>query len=204
MEDAEGFKEFISKERRRRLRSSCSEDAESIKDLVPYSPRTEMPEVFVPEEASELRSEGDYLKGEGKIDNYGIIKGKTEKDTEATEYPTIKRKKDNSHKKRSESHVSEAEKEVDDIVQKMLREEMLVKYGIYESFWRNKFECEECEANYFKLVELTKQFASQKEIELEQVSDTNSYLDKIKMPELKHVNITKNIPRDLKSCSVYS
>merc|ERR1712106_1033121 len=49
--DDNGFTEFVSKqERRRRLRSSCSESEELVKDVVPFVPRIELPEIGINDE----------------------------------------------------------------------------------------------------------------------------------------------------------
>lgn len=145
-EDSEGFKEFVSKhERRRRLRSSCSEgEDDSIKDLVLYTPRVELPEPFDSEETTVHEGIKTEVIEEEEENGERVAKKEIA--------PSRHRRRTLSHRKRNRSRVSEAEKELEDVLQTISREETLEKYGLLESFWHNKFECEESEANFYRLL----------------------------------------------------
>merc|ERR1712106_273954 len=159
--DEEGFTEYVSKqERRRRLQSSCSDD-DSIKDLVPYVPRIELPEIEVCEEESmplinESLTEKSIkvsISEEPETDRDDREEIQNEVEDEVLKIEESKKLKfiDDSQRKRQRTPISESEQEVDDILRLMNREEALQMYGSQESFWHEKWIAEDSECRYHEL-----------------------------------------------------
>merc|ERR1712170_239340 len=131
IKDEDGFEEFVSKqEKRRRHRSSCSEDTDDfIKDIVPFVPRPEIPEVQVEDNTKEVTD--DTNKNKDKINELTkktTIKEVSESDDEISETlqpiaPLSKKEKKEKHRKDSQTHrrrtLSKDEKEVEEIAQKI-------------------------------------------------------------------------------------
>merc|ERR1712106_108206 len=159
--DEEGFTEYVSKqERRRRLQSSCSDD-DSIKDLVPYVPRIELPEIEVCEEESmplinESLTEKSIkvsISEEPETDTDDREEIQNEVEDEVLKIEESKKLKfiDDNQRKRQRTPISESEQEVDDILRLMNREEALQIYGSQESFWHEKWIAEDSECRYHEL-----------------------------------------------------
>ena len=156
--DEEGFTEFISKqERRRRLRSSCCEEEEDvIKDIVAYTPRIELPEVEVVEdEETTLEEElGEPEVIENVCDDSVVkpndvcVKGRRKE----SETPKKQRKRTPSHRKRQNSKLSDAEKEVNEILRQMEHEEVLQKYIVLDSFSLERWQLEDSERRYYEML----------------------------------------------------
>ena len=159
--DEEGFTEYISKkERRRRLLSSCStasdnyqsdHESDHVKDVVPYVPPVEIPNL-------------DHLPNVNNIINEAVpieIKDEAhaafelEDEYEESEETAPKRKRRSSHKRsHKSSKISEAEKEVDEII-RQINEETTPNKFIFElhDVWEERWKYEDIEQTYYEMLE---------------------------------------------------
>ncbi|KAK7082012.1 hypothetical protein SK128_028535 [Halocaridina rubra] len=147
--DEEGFTEYISKqERRRRLRSSCSEDQEdTVMDVIPYTPRIDLPEVEISEENEEQPVIGLNNSGEETEETVNKL------NVDSTGVPLKwHRKHSNSHRKRQHSQISDAEREVNEIIRQMEHEYVLQKYAVFDSFHTNQSQISESERKYYEML----------------------------------------------------
>ncbi|KAK8381872.1 hypothetical protein O3P69_015107 [Scylla paramamosain] len=142
--DEEGFTEFVSKqELRRRLRSSCSEEPD-VKDIVPYVPRIELPEVEIIED--------QHVETEKEPISQSEPEALEESMVETVEIKVRHRRRTDSHRKSQRSRVSAAEKEVDEILRQMSREDILQKYANYDAVRYDKWQIEDSERIYHEML----------------------------------------------------
>ncbi|MPC28092.1 hypothetical protein E2C01_021288 [Portunus trituberculatus] len=142
--DEEGFTEFVSKqELRRRLRSSCSEEPD-VKDIVPYVPRIELPEVEIIEDQHVETQKEPISQSESEAFEESMV--------ETVEIKVRHRRRTDSHRKSQRSRTSAAEKEVDEILRQMSREDVLQKYANYDAVQYDKWQLEDSERIYHEML----------------------------------------------------